>query len=236
MISAIFASIGSTGGMTAIGLVRVAMSDGLRVRYDGSVSEPLRIIAPTHAELGQYAHALRRGWSPNNERPEAARLEQLAVIEADAAGFVARQVDREAKGPPITLPDGARAPRLPGYVLWMWDGEFCGSIGLRWQPGTCELPEHVLGHIGYAVVPWKRRRGYATAALAQMLGHARAEGLEYVHITTIPENIASQGVIERNGGVLVERFVRTPHYGGTPGLRYRIELAHVAARRDFYSA
>jgi predicted acetyltransferase len=41
----------------------------------------------------------------------------------------------------------------------MWDGEFCGSIGLRWLPGTEELPPHCLGHIGYAVVPWKRRLG-----------------------------------------------------------------------------
>lgn len=200
------------------------------------VSEKVRIIAPNHAALGQYVEALRRGWSPNNDRPEEARLEQLAAIEADAEGFIARQVDREAKGPPIKLPDGEMAPRLPGYVLWIWDGEFCGSIGLRWQPGGAALPPYVLGHIGYAVVPWKRRKGYASAALAQMLSHARAEGLEYVHITTIPENIASQGVIEKNGGVLVERFVRTPHHGGTPGLRYRIDLAGVVPKRDFYSA
>lgn len=25
---------------------------------------------------------------------------------------------------------------LPGYHLWMWDGEFCGSINLRWHRGT----------------------------------------------------------------------------------------------------
>ena len=200
------------------------------------MSEPVRIVAPHHAALGQYVEALRRGWSPNNERVEEARAEHLAAIEADAAGFVARQVDREAKGPPVKLPDSSEVPRLPGYILWIWDGEFCGSIGLRWQPGTCELPEHVLGHIGYGVVPWKRRRGYAKAALAQMLGHARAEGLDYVYITTIPENVASQGVIAANGGVLVERFVRTPHHGGTPGLRYRIELTQVEPRREFYSA
>lgn len=195
------------------------------------MSEPLRIVVPSHAALGQYVDALRRGWSPNNERPEEARLEQLAAIEADAAGFVARQVDREAKGPPVKLPDGALAPRIPGYILWMWDGEFCGSIGFRWQPGTSELPPYVMGHIGYAVVPWKRGRGYAAAALGQMLGHARAEGLDYVHITTSPENVASQAVIERNGGVLVERFVKTPHHGGAPGLRYRIDLAGVVPNK-----
>jgi len=194
------------------------------------MSEPLRIVVPTHDALDQYTDALRRGWSPNNETPEQAIREQLAAIGEDAAAFVARQVDREAKGPPVKLPDGTLVPRLPGYVLWLWDGEFCGSIGLRWQPGTCELPPYVLGHIGYAVVPWKRRRGYASSGLAQMLGLARGEGLDYVYITTIPENVASQAVIAKNGGVFVERFLRTPHHGGAPGLRYRVDLEGVEPR------
>ena len=73
--------------------------------------------------------------------------------------------DREAKRGPVTLPDGSQVPRLPGYRRWMWDGEFCGSIGFRWQPGTSALPPYVLGHIGYSVVPWKQR---------PRLRHARA--------------------------------------------------------------
>ena len=73
----------------------------------------------------------------------------------------------------VLLPD---AQRLPGFSRWIWDGEFCGSIGFRWQPGTEVLPPHCLGHIGYAVVPWKKRRGHATRALAAMLPLARAEG------------------------------------------------------------
>ena len=60
----------------------------------------------------------------------------------------------------------------------MWDGEFCGSIGFRWQPGTSALPPYCLGHIGYSVVPWKQRRGYATKALALLLPDARKEGLD----------------------------------------------------------
>jgi predicted acetyltransferase len=86
------------------------------------------------------------------------------------------------------------------------------------------LPPHCLCHIGYGVVPWKQRRGYATAALAQTLPAAKAEGLRYVEITTEPENIASQRVIEANGGQLVERFMKPQQHGGSPGLRYRITL------------
>ena len=115
-------------------------------------------------------------------------------------------------------------PRLPGFHQWIWDGEFCGAISLRWQPGTTTLPPHCLGHIGYSVVEWKRNRGHATAALASILPEARAEGLPFVEITCDPENFASQRVIERNGGVLVERFIKPAQFGHAPGLRYRITL------------
>ena len=93
------------------------------------------------------------------------------------------------------------------------------------QRGTEALPPHCPGHIGYAVVPWKRRRGYATAALRAIMPEASAEGLAWVEITTDPDNVASRRVIEANGGVLVERTTRPPQLGGTPALRYRIDLA-----------
>jgi predicted acetyltransferase len=61
---------------------------------------------------------------------------------------------------------------------------------VRWQPGTAELPSYVLGHVGYSVVPWKRRRGYATAALAELLTQIPALGLPYLELTTDADNIA----------------------------------------------
>jgi predicted acetyltransferase len=184
---------------------------------------PLELVVPSRAHLGAYAEALGRGWSPDNMRPQAS-TEQLEAIAHDADAFLARLSDREARGGPVTLPDGSQVPRLPGFGLWMWDGEFCGSINLRWQPGTSELPPYVLGHIGYAVVPWKRGRGYAKEALRLMLERAYAEGLAFVHITTDVDNFASRRVIEANGGVLVEPFTRGPQYGNTPAVRYRIDL------------
>ncbi len=108
--------------------------------------------------------------------------------------------------------------------MWMWDGEFCGSTSLRWQPGSEALPPHCLGHIGYAVVPWKRWRGYATLALRQMLQHAKAEGLRYVEVTTRVDNEPSQRVILANAGVLDEEFTAPAALGGARHLRYRIQL------------
>lgn len=185
----------------------------------------MKLVRPSSEHLPGYVAALERGWSPDDARGQAAADDELERIAGDGERFLASLVDRGAKGDPVVLPDGSSVARLPGYRRWMWDGEFCGSIGFRWQPGTEALPPHCLGHIGYAVVPWKRNRGYATSALRQMLPEARAEGLAYVEITTDPDNVASQRVIEANGGVLVERFTKPPQFGSKPGLRYRIDLS-----------
>lgn len=131
----------------------------------------------------------------DNVRGQFAADEELVKIAHDPDAFLASLVDREAKGEPIKMPDGSEVARLPGYRRWMWDGEFCGSIGFRWQKGTEALPAHVIGHIGYAIGPWKRRLGYATEALRLLLPDAPAQGLRYVELTMNPENVASQRVV-----------------------------------------
>ena len=133
------------------------------------MEEGMKLVWPSRVHLPSYVAALGRGWSPDNVRGQVAAQEELARITVDANAFLASLVDREAAGDPVTLPDGTKVPRLPGYRRWMWDGEFCGSIGFRWQRGTEALPAHCLGHIGYAVVPWKQGRGYATLALGEIL-------------------------------------------------------------------
>ena len=183
---------------------------------------PVHLVWPSNEHLAGYIAALERGWSPNNLRPEASQ-EELALIRADPVHFLDNLVDREAKGPSVKLPDGTTVPRLPGYRRWIWDGEFCGSIQLRWQPSANSLPDYCLGHIGYSVVPWKRERGYAKEALRMLLLEAPSVGLRYVEITTSPDNLASQHVIRANGGVLMETFIKRPELGGTPELRFRIE-------------
>ncbi|OBQ92468.1 MULTISPECIES: GNAT family N-acetyltransferase [unclassified Mesorhizobium] len=184
----------------------------------------VEIVKPALEHLPSYKAALERGWSPDNVRLLEATREQLEAIEQDPAAFLAGLDDPEAKGPPIALPDGTMVPRLPGFRRWIWDGEAAGSIGLRWQKGTSALPPHVLGHIGYAVMPWKKGRGYATEALRLMLHEARAVGLDYVEITTDLDNLASQKVVLANGGILVGRFAKVAAYGGAESLKYRIDL------------
>jgi len=183
----------------------------------------MELVRPAIEHLTSYQHALERGWSPDSLRPQAA-AEELDEIAADRDAFLASMDDPDGSGPLIVLPDGREVARLPGVRRWMWDGEFCGTIGLRWQPGTTDLPPYCLGHIGYSVVPWKRNRGRATEALRQLLPRAGEAGLPYVELTTDVVNLASQRVITANGGVLMEEFTKPAAYGGAPSLRFRIFL------------
>jgi predicted acetyltransferase len=159
-------------------------------------SEELRLVAPNEAMLPRYAAALERGWSPNTLHDVSG--EQLAALREDAAAFLADLTDQSGT---VLQPDGSRLPRIPFRVFWIWDGDFCGAINLRFLPGREDLLPYVSGHVGYAVVPWKRRRGYATRSLALVLPVARGIGLRRILVTCDETNLASRKVILANGGV-----------------------------------
>ncbi len=83
--------------------------------------------------------------------------------------------------------------------------DLVGRVSIRHQ-----LNDHLAavgGHIGYAVRPGHRGRGYATAILRQALVIARAEGVEEVLVTCQESNAASAAVITRCGGVLEDVHV-----------------------------
>ena len=81
----------------------------------------------------------------------------------------------------------------------------------------------MLGHIGYAVVPWRRREGLATLALRAILPAAVAAGLRWVDLTCDDDNRPSQRVIEANGGILWSRSPEAERPGHDK-LLYRIAL------------
>ncbi len=192
---------------------------------------PDRIVSlhvPGRDVLPAYVHALEAGWSPNTVRNVAP--EQLAAIASDADAFIAGLTTR---GGTIRLHDGCEVARLPDMIRWIIAADrperpFVGSINLRWQEDAAgrpvtELPSHVLGHVGYTILPEHAGRGYASAALAAVLVEARIVGLPFLTITCDAGNAASRRVIEKNGGRFVERFV-APLYGPGERLMYRIEL------------
>ena len=123
----------------------------------------------------------------------------------------------------MRLPDGSFVERLPGWSRWIFDDDFCGKISFRWRPPDESLPPTCLGHIGYAVVPWKRNAGAATAALGMMLPLIAPTGLCWVDVTTDEENPASICVIERNGGTRIGE-VTAPFAPDKPRVLFRIQL------------
>jgi predicted acetyltransferase len=181
------------------------------------------LAEPQLPMLASYASALEQGWSPRSSVDVSA--EQLATLRKDPQTFLAELNRQDGT---FELETGEVVPKLPNRVRWMWDGEFCGTITLRWQAGTSILPPYVHGHIGYSVVPWKRGHGLAKRALRLILREAREVGLDRVEVTTEPENTPSQKVILANGGRFLNQFATKPD-GTGPMLRYEILTPSIAA-------
>lgn len=186
----------------------------------------MRIVRPEESRLGGYLGALKRALVTDAKNDEDAHWLSSAIgaIEEDSTSFLAEQDDPKALGGDIKLPDGTYVPRIPGFTRWMWDGEACGSINFRWQPGTTNLPPTTFGHIGYRVFSWKQNMGYASEALKQVLPEAIKLNMPFVELTTAVDNHASQRVIIKNGGVLHDKFVFPESHGGANGIRFRIYL------------
>ena len=78
------------------------------------------------------------------------------------------------------------------------------------------------GHIGYDVRPSARGQGFGTTILREVLPYARRLGLERVLLTAYADNLASQKIIERNGGIFMKETNSTTP--GRPMRQYWIAL------------
>jgi predicted acetyltransferase len=105
----------------------------------------------------------------------------------------------------IGLPEGW----VPASTYWLlYDDVMVGMCHLRHELN--DFLENYGGHIGFAVRPSQRNKGYAMEMLALALENARKLGIERVLVTCDDDNIASARVIENNGGELAD-IVKTEY-------------------------
>jgi predicted acetyltransferase len=129
-----------------------------------------------------------------------------------------RYVDRlAAQAQGRELPPGF----VPSTFLFAFAADrIVGRVSIRHRLN--DFLERVGGHIGYAVVPEFRRRGYATAILRMSVVIARRDlGIDRILVTCDDDNVGSVRTIEKNGGVL-ENVVSGQDLE-TPKRRYWIE-------------
>ena len=108
---------------------------------------------------------------------------------------ILQTIEHEASG--MNLPAG----RVPAdFFLAEVDGDIVGRVSVRHR-----LNEYLLnfgGHIGYAVAPAFRGRGYAKDILRRAVEYLATLGVEQALITCEHDNSPSARVIERCGGIL----------------------------------
>lgn len=126
-----------------------------------------------------------------------------------------RRVDDIRRG--VNLPVGL----VPAtFLVAEVERQIVGRVSLRHELNA--FLAEVGGHIGYAVRPAFRRRGYATGMLRQSLPIATSLGITRLLVTCDDDNVASATVIERCGGVLEN--VVTGTTDGVLKRRYWIDL------------
>lgn len=122
------------------------------------------------------------------------------------------------------------ADRVPSdFLLAVLPGEPDGADSTEQIIGRASirygLTDYLLkydGHIGYAVAPEHRRRGYATEILRQSLALLAARGIDRALVTCDDDNVGSYRTIEACGGVL-ENTIDGPD--GVLKRRYWIDLS-----------
>lgn len=125
----------------------------------------------------------------------------FAQVSDDFEGFVLAELERAQL---------RTAERVPETVYWaiVPDGRYVGRISIRHELN--DALRIFGGNIGYDTVPEFRRQGIASRMLAETLPRARELGLSEVLLTCDDTNAASIRVIEKNGGVLLERRAIDP--------------------------
>ena len=98
------------------------------------------------------------------------------------------------------------------------DDVIVGIVSIR--HGLGQTKDNFDGHIGFAVVPEHRQRGYASEMLKQSLRYCLKFGLNEVSVVCDESNFFSARVIMKNGGILQE--ITVPKEGSSKKMFFSI--------------
>lgn len=172
------------------------------------------LVSPAVRFESSYRDALK-------EFDAEGRGEVLAALrEHESFATLVRELDAQADG--RDLPKGW----VPQSTFWLvGPGDaFIGKVEIRHH--LTDALRLRGGHVGYAIRPTMRRRGYGTAVLSIVLPNCLELGLDRIMVTCDATNDASQKIIIRNGGELEDVI----HIDGraVPTMRFWIDVARQA--------
>jgi len=94
--------------------------------------------------------------------------------------------------------------RVPHTMLYgFFEGQIVGRVSVRHKLNE-KLRERG-GHIGYAVAPRFRGRGFATEMVRQVIPFCKSLGINSIMVTCADDNVPSWKIIEHFGGQLQDR-------------------------------
>ncbi len=177
------------------------------------LTEELTLVKPGPEYEAEY-RALLAEYQVSGEDCHAGKL--LKALGDDFAAFLYRLKDEERR---FGLPPGI----VPQTTFWLIrnGATILGESRIRHR--LTPLLECEGGHIGYAIRPSERRKGYGTCILALTLEKARTMGLKRVLLTCETENIGSAKIIRFNGGIFAGESISM--YSGKPVSKYWIDLS-----------
>ncbi len=154
------------------------------------IEENLQLVEPTTAMRDAYMDFLA-----DFTRASETATDGTGGNAEDGFAALVKKLTDYSKG--INLSDGW----VTASTFWaVRNSEIIGVCNIRHQ--LIERLRDFGGHIGYSIRPSERNKGFGTEMLKLALKKARGFGIDRALITCNKDNIASQRVIQKNGGVL----------------------------------
>jgi predicted acetyltransferase len=158
----------------------------------------LKLILPNRKYAASYLRALKEFAEEGTSVAEGPHRIRIFHSIKDWPKYL-KVVTEERKGSNVPK------DRVPASMYWaVVKNKVVGRVHIR---HTLNAGLRIIGgHIGYAVVPSERKKGYATEMLRTALKITKKMGIKKALVTCDEKNIASRKVIEANGGILFKKL------------------------------